>query len=144
MLENNALTDYILQAAAHEFRRAHQLDGWSHGDPHLNNVLFDGDRARLIDFETHHEVGLPVDVRQADDLLVFLLDLAGRDPTANWQKWSAVFLQTYNNSNVIRSFQTHLIVPTGLELVLWKSRTNYLPTQQLKQRIEVLADLTYS
>jgi len=41
-------------------------------------------RARLIDFEIYHEKSLATAARQADDLLVFLLDLVGTLPTRQW------------------------------------------------------------
>jgi hypothetical protein len=138
LLIQNHLTDAAMQAAALEFRRVHELDGWSHGDPHLDNVLFDGKRARLIDFETQHLAGLSVEVRQADDLLVLLLDLIGRDSTESWQRWSQILLRAYDNAEVVQELQNRLIVPKGLELVLWKSRTNTLPGRILRQRINNL------
>ena len=56
-LNRGTLTPTILEAAARELRRVHELwseefgDLWSHGDPHLDNVIYDKavDRARLID-----------------------------------------------------------------------------------------------
>ncbi|MCL1475959.1 hypothetical protein LAY57_35690 [Argonema antarcticum A004/B2] len=82
----------ILRAAANEFLRAHSLfcpklqDYWSHGDPHLANVLYDSHTktAMLIDFETKHQQSLTAQERHADDLLVFILDLLGRVPFADW------------------------------------------------------------
>lgn len=53
-------------AAARELRRVHQIPcsayqaAWSHGDLHLDNILFDSatNQATLIDFDTRHELGL--------------------------------------------------------------------------------------
>jgi len=141
LLENNILTDDVLRAAACEFRRAHALDGWSHGDPHLHNVIYDGQRAYLIDFETRHQHGLSAAERHADDLLVFLLDLIGRDPSEQWSAWSRIFLAAYDNSAVRGVLFARLAMPRGLELVLWKSRTNYFPTPHLAKRITALRAL---
>src|SRR5437588_3811446 len=58
-LNRGTLSRRMLQAAAAEFRRAHQFwsdafrGRWSHGDGTSQNVLYDpgSNRARLIDFE---------------------------------------------------------------------------------------------
>ena len=88
-LNRGTLTLQVLRAAAAEFRRAHQFwsdefrDRWSHGDANITNVIYDAttNRARLIDFEVYHDKSLSAPVRQADDLLVFLLDLVGTVPS---------------------------------------------------------------
>jgi hypothetical protein len=139
----------MMRAAAHEFRRAHMLfspllhDHWSHGDPHLANVLYDPitQRARLIDFETRHELTLRACERHADDLLVFLLDLLGADRTSGWQQLSSEFLTTYGRGEALRTLHHRLNPPHGLELVLWKTRTNYLPKALLLERIASIRDL---
>src|SRR6266496_4365371 len=81
-MNRGTLTRRMLEAAAREYCRAHQLwsdefaGGWSHGDASMANVIYNEKtgRARLIDFELIHENSLPTKSRQADDLLVFLLD----------------------------------------------------------------------
>lgn len=143
--ESDGLTVTMLQAAAKEFRRTHQLDSsrlpglWSHGDPHLGNVLYDppSERAYLIDFETKHEGHLSVCERQADDLLVFLLDLSGRTDE-NWPKLSQAFLESYGQAEILAVLLTRLVVPSGLGLVLWRTRTNFLPHTELTARIRQL------
>ena len=42
------------------------------------------DRARLIDFELVHRPHIPAVERQADDLLVFLLDIITYAPQRRW------------------------------------------------------------
>src|SRR5947208_5883209 len=82
-LNRGTLTRQMLKAAATEFRRAHQFwsdefhGRWSHGDGTSQNLIYDerNNRTRLIDFEIYHEKSLPTFARQADDLLVFLLDM---------------------------------------------------------------------
>src|SRR3954462_6080828 len=77
------MDDRAVIAAAREFARVHALRcpitrrPWSHGDPHLANMLYDPatDRARLIDFETVHDARLDPVQRHADDLVTFLLEL---------------------------------------------------------------------
>jgi hypothetical protein len=58
-LDQGTLTQQMVEAAGHEFRRAHQFwsdefrGAWSHGDAGTNNVIYDEKtgRARFIDFE---------------------------------------------------------------------------------------------
>src|SRR5437588_5778489 len=91
-LNRGTLTRRMLQAAAAEFRRAHQFwsdhfhGSWSHGDGTAQNVIYDAsrNRARLIDFEIVHEKSLATAARKADDLLVFLLDMVGTVPNRQW------------------------------------------------------------
>jgi len=145
-LETHTLTPEIMVAAAIEFSRAHNQimptlgAAWSHGDPHLENVLYDAEthQAHLIDFETRHQSGLSAVERHADDLLVFLLDLLGRDSSDNWLKLSRIFLLTYANHAVLGSLSIRLKMPRGFELVLWKTRTNHLSTVVLTERLNLL------
>jgi hypothetical protein len=149
-LETHNLTAEIMSAAAIEFSRAHNrimptLGGaWSHGDPHLENVLYDAEthQAHLIDFETSHHRGLSANERHADDLLVFLLDLLGRDASDEWLELSRIFLQIYANSAVLEQLSLRLIVPRGLELVLWKTRTHHIGIRILAERLIALKQLT--
>ncbi|PYJ04068.1 MAG: hypothetical protein DME95_09230, partial [Verrucomicrobia bacterium] len=99
-LEQRRLSREMVEAAGHEFRRAHQLRShefrgpWSHGDAGANNVIYDEKtgRARLIDFEIVHDKSLPARSRQADDLLVFLLDLIAVAPNPQWLTLALSFL----------------------------------------------------
>jgi hypothetical protein len=121
-----------------------ELDGlWSHGDPHLNNALYDkaSDSAFLIDFETRHDSHLSAVDRHADDLLVLLLDLIGRDRSMDWFALSRAFLDAYGDAEVLQALSSRLIVPSGLELALWKTRTNHLETIVLRERLELLRQL---
>src|SRR5207302_6768994 len=80
------LTRPMIEAAANELRRAHQLWNadfgapWSHADATMQNVTYDEKtgRAGLIDFEIMHEKSLSTTERHADDLVVFLLDLIAK------------------------------------------------------------------
>lgn len=136
------LTPEAAEAAARELRRAHALPGaegpWSHGDAHLKNVLYDGERAWLIDFETRHEAGMAPEARHADDLLVFLLDLAGRVPEA--EALSRAFLSAYAREDVLRALLLRLRPPRGLERALWLSRTGHLPPARLSRWLEHLRE----
>lgn len=147
-LSEDLLTPAIIQAAAHEFRHVHQLIcprlqiPWSHGDPHLGNVLYDyhSNRAWLIDFETRHNLTLRAADRYADDLLVFLLDLLGHDQSENWLPLSLHFLKAYNQPELWPILRQRLVKPRGLELILWKARTEHLATGRLYHRVDTLRD----
>jgi len=150
LLAQDRLTDAALRAAGQVFREAHALHSnyweldWSHGDPHLGNVLYDSEqqRAFLIDFETRHEFALSANERHADDLLTFLLKLMGSDHTGRWQGWSQRFLEAYDNPVVMPYLRKRLTVPFGLERVLWHTRTNHLPVFELRTRLMLLKALT--
>ena len=66
-LNDGTVTREMVEAVAHELRRAHQFwsdefhAAWSHGDAGTNNVIHDEetDRARVIDFEILHENHCP-------------------------------------------------------------------------------------
>src|SRR5438874_13811779 len=136
----------MLKAAGNEYRRAHQFESkelgcsWSHGDASMTNVIYDEKtkQARLIDFEIRHEKSLPAPSRQADDLLVFLLDMVGRIPTRKWLPFAICFLRAYKNSTVIRELKKRLVVPSGLALIWWNVRTNFTGTAKVNRRFQAL------
>jgi hypothetical protein len=133
-------------AAARELARVHRLicpirgTAWSHGDPHLGNVLYDAgtDRARLIDFETAHEPRLPATHRHADDLLTFLLELLARSAPGAWPDLGVSFLRAYGDRRVITILSRRLIPPIGLHRVLWRTRTDHLPSDVVATRVAQL------
>ncbi|HJT46199.1 MAG TPA: hypothetical protein VJ721_08010, partial [Chthoniobacterales bacterium] len=100
-LNRGTLTKQMLRSAASEFRRAHQFwsdefrGRWSHGDASITNLIYDArtNRARFIDFEIYHDKSLSAAARQADDLLVFLLDLVGTVPSRQWLPFATTFLE---------------------------------------------------
>ncbi len=138
LLQAGAINTEIMQSIAHELRRVHSLGDWSHGDLHTDNVLWDGQQIRFIDFETYHEPTMTVNERHADDLLVFLLDFIGHASSDLWLPHSQELIKTYNNPTVVQQLKYRLIMPRGWELVLWKTRTNYLPHHILADRINTL------
>jgi hypothetical protein len=143
-----SFSEEMLDAAAAELRRAHALtcaefDGpWSHGDANLANFLFDETecRARMIDFELVHHRSLPAELRQADDLLVFLQDLCGCISPDRWLPAAAHFLEAYGNGPVIGALKMRLQVPHGLPLVWWIIRANYVPPAELRRRFDALRE----
>jgi len=143
-VNRGALTRPMLEAAAKEFRRVHELwceefgDLWSHGDPHLDNVFYESaaHRARLIDFEVAHEKSLPAVARHADDLLVFLQDLAGRVSARQWLPFALCFLNSYDRPKVVTELKKRLTVPRGLPGLWWKLRTHYIEREELIYRFD--------
>ena len=134
----------VARAVARELRRAHALRDdqgapWSHGDLHLDNVLFDGERAWLIDFETRHRPDTPAVARHADDLLVLLLDAMGL--SSGWATFAAPLLQTYADPAVLRALAARLTPPTGLEAVLWSVRTHHMDRARLRAALERLREV---
>lgn len=141
LLARDALTPEALIAAGRELARTHALTiasgAFSHGDPHTGNVLYDRDaaRAHLIDFETEHEPGLSVGERHADDLLVLLLDLLGRSHDDAWPAYARALLDGYARPEVLGELDARLVVPRGLERALWATRTEFLATGALRERL---------
>ncbi|HZC35263.1 MAG TPA: hypothetical protein VE242_06600, partial [Chthoniobacterales bacterium] len=145
-LGRGTLTPSALEAAGRELNRAHQLwcpefdDWWSHGDPHLDNVIYDPatDRARLVDFEAVHDRSLPAVLRQADDLLVFLQDLVCRVSAKKWLPFAFSFINAYGRSEVISELCRFLFVPAGLPGLWWRLRTENFERRELIRRIDAL------
>jgi len=142
-LGRGTVTRRMLGAAATEFRRAHQFwsdefDGrWSHGDGTSQNVLYDQatTRARLIDFEIVHDKELATPARQADDLLVFLLDMVGTVSSRQWLPFSMTFVEAYGDGEVIAQLQKQLDLPGGLAWIWWGVRTNFTNSGKVKRRL---------
>jgi hypothetical protein len=146
-LNRGTLTPQMLRAAATEFRRAHQFwsdefrGRWSHGDASITNVIYDAttNRARLIDFEIYHGKSLSAPARQADDLLVFLLDLVGTVPSPQWLPFSTAFLEAYGDKAVISQLRQQLDLPGGLAWIWWRVRTSFTNPAEVKRRLANLS-----
>ncbi len=145
-MKQGTLTRHMLQAAGREIHRAHQfwsdkLSGrWSHGDASMPNVIFEegSGRARLIDFEIRHDESLPVVTRQADDLLVFLLDMVGNISSRHWLPFTTSFLRAYGDADVIAELRKQLVIPSGLALLWWNVRTNFAKSATVARRLTSL------
>lgn len=146
-LNRGTLTRRMLIAAGSEFRRAHQFwndefrGRWSHGDASITNVIYEAstNRARLIDFEIYHAKSLATAARQADDLLVFLLDLVGTLQTRQWIPFAMTFLEAYGDAKVITQLRTQLDLPGGLAWIWWGVRTNFTNPATVKRRLANLS-----
>ena len=146
-LNRGTVTRRMLRAAAIEFRRAHQFwtdefrGRWSHGDGTSQNVLYDSttNRARLIDFEIVHDKSLATAARQADDLLVFLLDMVGTASSRCWIPFATTFLEAYADDEVIARLRKQLELPGGLAWIWWGVRTNFTNPAKVKQRLARLS-----
>ena len=145
-MKERTLTKRMLIAAGREFRRAHghSLNGsnapWSHADASMTNVIYNPKtgRARLIDFEIVHEDSLPALARHADDLRVFLLDMVGMIPARQWLPFAICFLKAYGNREVVSELRKQLVIPSGLALIWWNVRTNFVKSAQTKRRLREL------
>jgi hypothetical protein len=148
-LHRGTLKREMVEAAGHEFRRAHQFRSdefrgpWSHGDAGMENVVFNEKtgRARLIDFEIIHDKSLPAKSRQADDLLVFLLDLIAVAPNPQWLTLALSFLNAYGNAAVICELEDELAVPNGMAWIWWGVRTSFANPTKVKRRLEKIRDV---
>jgi hypothetical protein len=146
-INRGTVTRRMLVAAASEFHRTHRFWSdefrgcWSHGDGTTQNVIYDPktDRARLIDFEIVHEKSLSTAARQADDLLVFLLDMVGVVPSRQWLPFSMTFLEAYSDVKVIAQLRKQLDLPGGLAWIWWGVRTNFTNPGKVKQRLASLS-----
>jgi hypothetical protein len=145
-LDTGTIEPRMCAAAGRELRRAHATPcpvlagGWSHGDPHLGNFLYDAatDRARLIDFEVMHHAELEADARHADDLLVVLQDLVGRVSQERWLPNAHALLAGYDRPAIAARLRMLLTVPRGVPRVWWMVRTTYLAAAVLHDRLEAL------
>jgi hypothetical protein len=130
-------------AAARELRRVHQIpcsyyqEAWSHGDLHLDNMMYDqaAGRAVLIDFDTRHEFRLGRTQRHADDLKVMLLELIGL-PNEQWREPATALVEEYRDPTVLDELDRQLVVPRGFAKILWHVRTSGSSTRQVEQRLE--------
>ena len=134
-------------AAAQELRRAHRMQccffsvGWSHGDLHLDNILYDGqtDRAFLIDFDTRHKLGIDENHRHADDLKVLLLELIAA-PGEAWRPLATAFLNEYGEAHLLNELARQLAVPRGFARILWYTRTDCRPVREIAPRLRILRE----
>ena len=135
-------------AAARELRRVHQIPcrvyraAWSHGDLHLDNILYDSatDRATLIDFDTRHELGLRRIQRHADDLKVMLLELIAM-ADERWIQSATTLIREYGDAVVLEELLRQLVVPHGIAKILWFTRTSGCATRQMDQRLQSLREI---
>jgi hypothetical protein len=135
-----------MAAAGAELRRVHAAGcmyhgaGWSHGDSHTGNFIFDAatGRARVVDFEVRHLRGLPECQRQVDDLLVMLLDVCGRCSADAWLPLAEAFLAGYGQPGIVSMLPRSLHVPGGFPRVWLAVRTTWMPRVELERRFAAL------
>jgi hypothetical protein len=139
-LDGGTMTPPMASAAGRELRRAHALasdyfrGGWSHGDAHAGNFVYDPatERARLIDFELRHRNDLSAERRQRDDVLGFLLDMVGRIAADRWRPCALAFLAAYGCERT----RSEVVAPDAIGgSSLWlKVRTTFLAREELVRR----------
>lgn len=145
-LASGTLQPAHLAAAGAELRRAHAVackyhnGGWSHGDSHTGNFIFDAPtgRARLVDFEVRHLKSLPENERHADDLLVLLQDVCGRCPAEAWLPLAGAFLDGYGRPEIAALLGEKFHVPRGIPRLWWAVRTTWMPRAELQRRLALL------
>ena len=149
MLERNEVDAKAFRLAARELRRVHQIPcgyynaGWSHGDLHLDNILYDAgaERAVIVDFDTRHLSEASAADRHCDDLHVLLLELLA-SPGESWSEWAAAFIEEYRaTAAVLRELNRRLFVPRGSARILFYARTYCSPMRQTEERLERLRGL---
>jgi len=147
-LDDGTLTEAMACAAGKELHRAHEIRsnffdaGWSHGDPHLGNFVFDPvtSGARIIDFELRHVRACAEKMRHIDDVLVVLQDLLGRSAPDQWLSSARAFMAGYERSEIIAEAIERLTPPRGLASLWWSIRTSWLPRSEACTRIAELRD----
>jgi hypothetical protein len=151
MLHRNEADLQAFVAAARELRRLHRLPcsyskaAWSHGDLHLDNIVYDASagRAALIDFDTRHDPRASETQRHSDDLKVFLLELLGW-PDERWCPLATAFVEEYRAVPVLNELIRQLFVPRGFARILFYTRTSRsLSTHQIEQRLERLREIIH-
>ena len=105
-------------------------------------LFYDKRSARLIDIELVHEKSLTTLARQADDLLVFLLDLLALGPDSQWLALALAFLNAYGRAAVIAQLKNQLALPSGMAWIWWGVRTSFASNPvKLKKRLDKLRDV---
>jgi hypothetical protein len=142
-----ALTLADIAAGARAMKRAHSVTcdwyggPWSHGDPHLGNIVVDDEGGgTLIDFETRHVRSLDAAGRHGDDLATMLLDLAGLADEP-FERARAAIDAYAPGGNVARALRERLVVRRGLPGVLVATRTHHMPVRALEARLERIRTL---
>jgi hypothetical protein len=149
-LDTGRLTPSLTAAAGLELRRAHGWRSprlgalWSHGDAHAGNFVLEEHelRARIIDFELTHLATLSADVRHADDVAGFLLDLIGRIAADRWLPCAVAFLEAYDRPEIVRTLPARLAWPRrGLGALLWRRvQTGFLARREYERRVAELLE----
>jgi serine/threonine protein kinase len=143
LLRRNEMVVRAFAASGRELRRVHQIPcrhykaAWSHGDLHLDNILYDpvADRAVLIDFDIRHDPQLKYTPRHSDDLKVMILELIGLCHE-QWREPAAALIEEYREASVLDELDRQLYTPRGIARLLWHMRTNAAATRHIEQRLQ--------
>jgi hypothetical protein len=132
--------------AAHDTRCSVCDAGWSHGDPHLGNIIVSpaNGSGGVIDFETRHVRALDSAARHADDVATALLDLIGAaDDERTLARLADAFLRGYRPGAAVRAaLGERLAVRAGLPGVLQAMRSHRVPPARLAAGLERVRAIT--
>jgi serine/threonine protein kinase len=150
LIHRNETVDHAFVATGRELRRVHQIQcsyyqaAWSHGDLHLDNILYDADsdRAVLIDFDTRHEFRIGQTRRHSDDLKVILLELIAL-PDEKWRQPATALIEEYRDASVLNELSRQLVVPRGFAKLFWYTRTNCSSIQHIEPRLQSLREIIH-
>jgi hypothetical protein len=109
----------------------------------MGNVLYDSatQRARLLDFETRHELSRPADWRHADDLLTLMLELISRTPMDSWPTSLAALFGGYASDWIVAELRERLRSPRPAEWLLWVTRSPESNLAKLKASLSRVSRL---
>ncbi len=150
MLKSGDVNLEAFAAAARELRRVHAIEcshykaAWSHGDLHLDNILYDrnSNHATLIDFDTRHELSLNATQRHADDLKTVLLELLAIRHE-DWIEPASRFLNEYGDAFVLTELNRGLFIPHGMARIFWFTRTDCSAMRDIEQRYHRLQKIIH-
>lgn len=129
-----------LAKAASALSRMHAR-GLTHGDAHLGNVVC-GEEAAWFDFDARHDPRRPMSWRQADDLFVMLLELAGFAPSDQmWGESADAIIKGYDqvplpSADLIARLE---LKPTGFAKLMHAILTHRAPGERTLARQRSLA-----
>jgi len=64
--------------------------------------------------------------------------MVDRVPNRQWLPFAISFLRAYDNVAVMRELSDRLVIPSGLALIWWNVRTNFVSSAKVKRRLQAL------
>ena len=85
-----------------------------------------------------HRRSLSADERHADDVLVFLQDLAGRISADGWLPCARAFLDGYGRKEIVQLAMRGAMPKRGVPRLWWAVRTSWRDEAEVRQRFNAL------